>query len=153
MYFPSKKDTWLAIVIWGPIILFFLIYIIAGEPIDWKVPVYKIVLGFFMTLLIIGLPLWMWFGTGYKIEDGLIKIKSGPFKSTVRIKEIEKLSATRNPLSAPALSIDRIEILHGMYNIAIVSPNNKTEFIRILVNENSNIHVDENLINHVRDKR
>nr|WP_246384388.1 PH domain-containing protein [Gracilibacillus halotolerans] len=95
----------------------------------------------------------MWFGTGYKIEDGLIKIKSGPFKSTVRIKEIEKLSATRNPLSAPALSIDRIEILHGMYNIAIVSPNNKTEFIRILVNENSNIHVDENLINHVRDKR
>ena len=93
----------------------------------------------------------MWFGTGYKVEEGLIKIKCGPFKSAVKIEEVKKLRATKTPLSAPALSIDRIEILHGNYNIAVVSPKNKTDFIRILVSENPDIQVDNNLFNHKND--
>mgnify|MGYP001404321427 CR=1 FL=1 len=145
MYFPSKKDLWLAIVIFGSILLFIISYIV-GDSIDLAAPNYKIILRLLVGLLIIGLPIWMWFGTGYIVEDGLIKIKCGPFRNTVKIKEIEKISATKNLLSAPALSIDRIEILHSMYNIAIVSPINKTEFVRVLVNENPNIQIDRKFI-------
>ena len=151
MYFPSKKDIWLAFIIWGVILLIILIYIFGGEPIGWQLITYKSVLGYIMSLLIIGLLLWLWFGTGYKVEEGLIKIRYGPFRSTVKIEEVKKLSAIKNPLAAPALSIDRIEILHGKYNIAIVSPKNKTDFIRILLTENPDIQVDKNLFNHQND--
>ncbi len=151
MYFPSKKDIWLAFIIWGVILLIILIYIFDGEPIGWKIITYKSVLGYIMSLLIKGMLLWLWFGTGYKVEEGLIKIRYGPFRSTVKIEEVTKLSAVKNPLAAPALSIDRIEILHGKYNMAIVSPKNKTDFIRILVTENPDIQVDKNLFNHQND--
>lgn len=151
MYFPSKKDIWLAFIIWGLLFLIILIYIFGGEPIGWQIITYKSVVGYIMSLLIIGLLLWLWFGTGYKVEEGLIKIRYGPFRSTVKIEEVTKLSATKNALAAPALSIDRIEILHGKYNFAIVSPKNKTEFIRILVTENHNIQVDKNVFNQKND--
>lgn len=151
MHFPSKKDIWLAFIIWGVILLIILIYIFGGEPIGWQIITYKNVLGYIMSLLMIGLLLWLWFGTGYKVEEGLIKIRYGPFRSTVKIEEVKKLSATKNPLAAPALSIDRIEILHGKYNMAIVSPKNKIDFIRILVTENPDIQVDKNLFNHQND--
>ncbi|ADU29329.1 PH domain-containing protein [Evansella cellulosilytica] len=140
MYFPSKKDNWLAFVILGAILLVILSFIFDGNRNGWPI------LEFIICLLVIGLPLWIWLGTGYKLEEGLIKIRCGPFKSTVRIKEITKLSATKSPLSAPALSLDRIEITHGMYNMAIVSPKNKIDFISILLSENPDIQVDKNLI-------
>ena len=113
----------------------------------WQMIIYKSVIGYIISLLMIGLLLWLWFGTGYKIEKGLIKIRFGPFRSTVKIEEIKRLNATKNPLSAPALSIDRIEILHGKYGIAIVSPKNVDDFIRILLTENQYIQVDNNLSN------
>lgn len=99
----------------------------------------------FIIVLIVGPLMWMWFGTGYKIEDGLIKTRCGPFRSTVNIKEIKKLGTTRNPLSAPALSLDRMEIKYGVYRLAIVSPKDKAEFIRVLLLENPDIQIDNNL--------
>ncbi len=147
MYFSSKKDIWLALIIWGVILLMILINIFGGEPSGWQIITYNSILGYIISLLIITLLLWLWFGTGYKVEKGLIQIKYGPFSSKVKIEEIKKLSATRNPLAAPALSIDRIEILYGTYDIAIVSPKNIVGFIQILVYENPTIKVDENLLN------
>lgn len=56
-----------------------------------------------------------------------------------------KLRAAKNPLSAPALSIDRIEILYGKYGIALVSPKNRVQFVKALLAENPGIEVDEAL--------
>ncbi|WP_240455762.1 PH domain-containing protein [Virgibacillus sp. Bac332] len=65
----------------------------------------------------------------------------------MKINEIKRLNATKNPLAGPALSIDRIEIIHRKYDIAIVSPKNVAEFIRVLLTENQYIQVDNNLSN------
>lgn len=107
------------------------------------VNLHKSVIGLIISLITIGFLLWSWLGTDYKIEGGLIKIRCGPFKSTVKIEEIEKVSATNIPLSAPALSFDRIEILHGKYNTTIGSPKDKSGFIRVLVTENPAIQTDK----------
>ena len=45
--------------------------------------------------LTIALLLWLWFGTSYKIDEELLKIKSGPFRSTVKIGDIKRLNATK----------------------------------------------------------
>lgn len=48
-------------------------------------------------VLTISLLLWLWFGTSYKIEEELLKIKSGPFRSTVKIDEIKKTKRYKIP--------------------------------------------------------
>lgn len=111
----------------------------------WLMIVNKGVIIYIVGVLTISLLLWLWFGTNYKIEEELLKIKSGPFKSTVKIKDIKRLNATKTLLAGAALSIDRIEILHRKYNIAIVSPKNKAEFVRALITKNKCIEVDHSL--------
>ncbi|HLQ98363.1 MAG TPA: PH domain-containing protein [Candidatus Dormibacteraeota bacterium] len=135
MYFKSKKDTWLALLIWGVSILM-----------GWQMIVDKSVMIFIVGVLTILSLLWLWFGTSYKIEEELLKIKSGPFRSTVNIGDIRRLSVTKTLLAGPALSIDRIEILYKKYDIAIVSPKDKTEFVQALLIKNKAIEVDNSLL-------
>lgn len=134
MYFKSKKDIWLALLIWGVTILM-----------GWLMIVDKSVLIYIIGILTIALLLWLWFGTSYKIEKELLKIKSGPFKCTVKIEDIKKLNATRSLLTGPALSMDRVEILYKKYDIVIVSPKDRIEFIQTLLTKNKCIEVDNSL--------
>ncbi|WP_200411314.1 PH domain-containing protein [Virgibacillus salexigens] len=109
---------------------------------------YNSVLGFIINVLITGLLIWIWLGTGYKVKGGLIKVKSGPFRATIRIEEIKRLSKTKSPFTAPALSVDRLEILYGKYDVMSISPKNETEFIRLLVTENPHIQIDKKLADY-----
>ncbi|OLO37079.1 hypothetical protein BTR23_14190 [Alkalihalophilus pseudofirmus] len=135
MYFSSKKDLWLTLIIWGAILTMVVPTIIDQE-----------VVGLFIALPLAFFMGWLWFATGYTIEDGLIKIKFGPFRKTVHIQDISKINKTRNPISAPALSIDRIEIIYGKFSdIVFISPRNECEFVQLLLQENPNIVLDEKL--------
>lgn len=117
----------------------------------WQVIVDKSVMIYIVGVLTISLLLWLWFGTSYKIEEELLKIKSGPFRSTVNIEDIKRLNATKTLLAGPALSIDRIEILHKKYDIAIVSPKDRTEFVQALLTKNKCIEVDNSLFNEKKN--
>lgn len=136
MYFKSKKDTWFALLIWGVIILMM-----------WLMIVDKSIIIYITGILTIFLFLWFWFGTSYKIKEKQLKIKSGPFRYTVNIEDIKKLKASKTLLAGPALSIDRIEILHKKYDVTIVSPKDKSEFIRTLLTKNKYIEIDSKLLN------
>ena len=70
MYFPSKKDIWLGTIIWGSIL--FMIAISLFDDPGWRL---SDVLESGICLLISAFLLWLWFGTGYKVEEGVIKIK------------------------------------------------------------------------------
>ena len=133
--FQSKKDIWLAVLIWGVIILMFFMMIT-----EQNIVVY--IVGILNNALI----LWLWFGTNYKIDDEDLIVRSGPFKSTIDIKSIKKLRATKTLLAGPALSIDRIEIQYKRYDSVIVSPKEKNKFIESLLSKNKSIEVDDKLI-------
>ena len=133
--FLSKKDIWLAVLIWGVIILMFFMMIT-----EQNIVVY--IVGILNNALL----LWLWFGTNYKIDDEDLIVRSGPFKSTIDIKSIKKLRATKTLLAGPALSIDRIEIQYKRYDSVIVSPKEKNKFIESLLSKNKSIEVDDKLI-------
>ncbi|HJB78361.1 MAG TPA: PH domain-containing protein [Candidatus Nosocomiicoccus stercorigallinarum] len=135
MNFQSKKDIWLAVLIWGVIILMFFMMIT-----EQNIVVY--IVGILNNALL----LWLWFGTNYKIDDEDLIVRSGPFKSTIDIKSIKKLRATKTLLAGPALSIDRIEIQYKRYDSVIVSPKEKNKFIESLLSKNKSIEVDDKLI-------
>jgi len=63
-------------------------------------------------------------------------------KTKIEIKSIRKIYRTRNIISSPALSLDRIAILYNQYDEVIISPINKEDFIEELMKINPNIVYD-----------
>ncbi|MBS4172848.1 PH domain-containing protein [Bacillus sp. FJAT-49736] len=141
MVFSSIKDLWLTITIWLFAIFFIVLPIFFPDLGVWMLPEFlakqwvKIV-----TLFPFGFCLiWICLRTEYIIENHLLKIRYGPFKKDIRIAEIQSIKAIRNPFTAPALSMDRIEINYARFNTVAISPKNKTEFVRQLLKHNSDI--------------
>jgi hypothetical protein len=134
MYFPSKHDVGLGIIIWG-IILF------GTVPAVIKTGRIELVI---MILVVIFIA-WVWFGTGYEIADNQLKISCGPFKLTVPLSEITEIRRTRSPLSSPACSLDRMEIRYGKSKRVMISPGDQENFIKTIVKGFPQISLDEGL--------
>lgn len=98
----------------------------------------------FMLLLVAGL-LWFWFKTDYKIENDKIKIRYGPIRKTVQIKNIKLIVKAKTPLTAPALSMDRIKITCSKYDVVSISPVNQRRFIDELLEVKADTIVDNRL--------
>ena len=68
--------------------------------------------------------------THYTITESNLRVVSGPFKWIIPLAKINDITPSRNPLSSPALSIDRLKISYGKKKFILVSPNDKGAFIR-----------------------
>ncbi|WP_354019394.1 PH domain-containing protein [Fictibacillus halophilus] len=95
--------------------------------------------------------LWIWFNTGYVIDNKFLKIQYGPFRWKILISEIHSIRETKNPFTAPALSIDKLEINYANFNTIAISPENKNEFLFHLRKLNSNINTENNNFSDNRD--
>lgn len=128
MTFYSKRDLWLGVLMLGVIGYSTTVALIES---GWSL------IGFIL-VLIFGFVCWLWVGTFYVVSEGMLYIHSGPFKSTYDVNLIYSVNDTKNPISAPALSIDRMEVKgQGIY--IIISPEDKTGFVEALQKENPNI--------------
>ncbi len=87
-------------------------------------------------ILFIGVvfPLWLLGSTRYYINGhkNQLIITSGPFKWRIDIDSINSITETRNPLSGPALSLDRLLICYGHHRQIMISPKQKHEFLAAL---------------------
>jgi hypothetical protein len=92
--------------------------------------------------LIIILPIYL--QTYYTITaDDKLKVKCGfLINITIDINTIKKIKKSKNPFSAPALSLNRIEIFYGKYDSVLISPKNRGEFAESLKQINPNIDLD-----------
>jgi hypothetical protein len=88
---------------------------------------------------------WIWFGTGYEISDDELKIRCGPFRQRIPLQEIREIKRTRSPLSAPACSLDRMEIKYGKSKQVMISPADREGFIKMLIEKSPQINLDEEL--------
>ncbi len=74
----------------------------------------------------------------YEIAPPDLIIRSGGTRSRIPLSSIESVQETRNPLSAPAWSLDRLRIDYrqtGRVTFALISPQNKDAFLRELVHK------------------
>lgn len=124
MKFNSAVDSWFYLVI-GAVLLTLLVTVI---PQLWSGQVSHIfaivIIGFSL-----GLPLWLLFSTYYQVSEDFVLVKSGPFSWRVRISEIQSAKRSRNILSSPALSLNRIELRYGQGKIIFVSPKDQQGFL------------------------
>jgi hypothetical protein len=124
--YPSKIDWWLAAIlasgmvacIYGSLHVF-----LAAPPGAGWVLLPTVGLG-------VGLPLWLLLGTRYTLEPTQLLIRSGPFRWRVPVADITRITPTSNPLSSPALSLDRLRIEYGRGSAIMISPRDKERFLR-----------------------
>lgn len=141
LYFPSKKDFWTSLLIWGPILICLGIPFIDLESFFTLENLIAVII-----IVVCVIPIaWMWFRTGYKIEDAKIKVQCGPFKWTVNIDDIQHIHKGKTFLSSPALSFDRLKVTYGKYNEICLSPKDEIYFLQLLIKENPRIQLDDRL--------
>ena len=127
--FPSKVDAWLVVVLVISIVAVvagFVVVVIENED-----PVATVFVGAAM-LVIVLLIASLLSRTYYSIEGDTLRIVSGPFRWRVPIAEIEALEPTRNPLSSPALSLDRLRVRYSGKKQILISPADKQRFAKAL---------------------
>ena len=124
--FKSKIDWWLVV----------LVLVIFGYPIIDGILSKEYVLS-----LVFGLILLVFYFLSktirYKIDSENLII----WNTKINIHSIRKIYRTNNPLSSPALSLDRIAVVYNAYDEVLISPREREEFIQELLKINPNIEV------------
>lgn len=123
--FPSKKDLWLGLIVWGSLFFGLVVSFIAKS---WL----AVILLIASTILVS----WIWFNTNYSISKKVLLIICGPFSYSIPYEEIKSVRRTRSPLASCALSLDRLEIKHKK-GITYISPQKADAFLKQLKKKTS----------------
>lgn len=128
--YRSKVDLWIVVVIVLAVGCSVAPFFQEGKPLM------GIGIGALAALVLV----WMLRSTRYIVRDEVLVIKSCFLSyGTWRIADIVSIRPTHNPLSAPAASLDRLEIRFSSRRMVLVSPHRKHEFIDHLLALNPNI--------------
>jgi hypothetical protein len=106
-------------------------------------------LGLAINTVVVGFFVYLFATTYYIISGKDLIVKSGfLINLTIKIESITKIVETNNPISSPAVSLDRIAIYFTTPGLSytksdsvMISPRRKMEFIRQLTALNSKIEV------------
>jgi hypothetical protein len=83
--------------------------------------------------------------TSYSLDPENLTIRVGPITSKIPIADIIEAYPTRNPLSAPAWSLDRLRIRVSSRRFgALISPVRKREFLQELAGLAPHLYLKEN---------
>ena len=121
--FKSKFE----LVIWIPLAILLAaaeLYMINNKV--WAVAAVILLISLFL--------IYLYFNTSYQLAgDNTLRIKSGFFyHKVIYIQNIKRVKRRRNIKASPALSHDRLEIFFNRYESVMISPNEKSDFIREL---------------------
>ena len=131
--YKSKIDIWLVVLFYVMMLLPTLVALI--DMFSWIMVALDVLLLGFVSITL--------FNTRYIIDGELLYIKCGFLpKEKCFISQIVKIKNTHNIISAPAISLDRIEIRLNNRQQLIISPLDKEEFINHLRAINPNIIVE-----------
>src|SRR5690349_20298659 len=143
-WFPSKVDTWLAaILVVAPIVslIGFL------DPKVWEdTTVLLIALaGPAVFVVIYGLLV---FPMRYGISSNELIIRHGVVRQRAELAKIQSVEPTRNPLSSPALSLDRLKITTGprARDSIMISPADKDGFLTLLAQRSGLVRDGDRLV-------
>lgn len=130
--FKSKIDNLFLVLTLLPILFSLIFFINKGG-----------LMPIIVTLLVAVFIISILFSTNYTIIDESIIVKSSfLLNMKIDIKSIKKIVTSKSWEKAPANSMDRIEISYNKYETVIISPKDKEDFVKMLLEINPNIVVD-----------
>ncbi|MBZ0213861.1 MAG: PH domain-containing protein [Nitrospirae bacterium] len=119
--YPTKVDLWLFLLVGVGMLVGTVAVIAAGfETGEW------VAAGVFVLVwVLVGALAWP---VEYVLSDEELVVRSGVIRWRVPLGEFVSISATRDPSSAPAWSLDRLKISYGTKFI-MISPDRREEFL------------------------
>ncbi|MFT5432805.1 MAG: hypothetical protein ACI9OJ_003508, partial [Myxococcota bacterium] len=132
--FKSKVDWWVALILAAaPIsVLAVLLALPSGQ--GWA--------GWLSLGLVAAIYGGLVFPMRYVLTADALIIRFGLIRARIAYDDIRRVVPTRNPISSPALSLDRLHIDAGSPLGPNISPANKAEFLRELVARASHLTLD-----------
>lgn len=130
--FRSKVDRWLMILLIAIMAFEMVVMMIAAMQADNARDATLLIFAGLGVGALIG---WLVLSTRYVVEREMLRIVAGPFRWKVRLDEITGVEETRNPLSSPALSLDRLKIHFGNGKRIMISPADKAGFLKAIGQE------------------
>lgn len=127
--FPSKIDIWLVVLLGGSLLLALAGVLTAAASVDDP----AVWLGLAMTVAVGAFVVWLFRTTRYELDGRELVVRSGPFRWRIDLAAVESVTPSRNPLSSPALSLDRLQIRYGKGRFLLVSPAERERFLAALV--------------------
>lgn len=130
MVHRTKKDLWIVLLVAAAVLgppVAGIARLAGARPAPGEALMLVVVgLGIGVLLLLLAVP------TRYEVTASTFIIRSGVLRHRIPLAAIEAIRPTRNPLSAPAWSLDRLRIdyRHGAgTRSALVSPQDKGAFL------------------------
>lgn len=120
LHFEAKRDLWLTAVIWLTALVMLAAAVRLAGFDRWGIAATLVLFAAFL--------MWIFYGTYYTLSQDRLIVRSGPFRWKVQLEEIVSMQPSRDPIAAPATSLDRIEIRYADGRTILVSPARKEEF-------------------------
>lgn len=117
MRYPSKVDWWIAASVGMGVIGLATAVLVTQSPIALIAGV--------ASLAVLAALCWP---CDYTLEDNELVVRSGCIRWRIPYSQVTKIKPTSNPLSAPAWSLDRVEIVYNGKSM-LISPVRKDEFM------------------------
>lgn len=95
-----------------------------------------------INLLILIFFIYLTSTTYYLFHDRQLLVYCGPWRMQIPVDSITQVEATHNPLSSPALSLNRLRVSYGKYDSVLISPADRAGFLAALLTLNPAIRHD-----------
>lgn len=118
MQFRSKVGLWLVGIVLLPVLL-----AVSGALFGRSLTALM-----WVAFLSLGIGLLTWLTTRYELSDTHLFIRSLFLRWDIALRDVRSIQATRNFLSAPALSFERLEINH-LGGQVMISPKDHAAFL------------------------
>lgn len=139
--FPSKRDGWLVAVLLSAAIA--MAATAVSLAIARPAPSWLALLASALLLVAAVLVVWMLSATSYRVSNAELRILCGPFRWKLALDAVDDVAPKRDPLSSPALSLDRLHIVYGEAKASVlVSPVDRNRFLDCLVSHTSHLRRD-----------
>jgi len=133
MIYHSKKDLWIVLLVSAAVLLPFVlgIYNLVVRNGNAEAGWYLLFVGTLTGAIV----LWLTCPLYYKITSSELVVRSGFMHWRIPLSSIEEVHPTRNPLSSPAWSLDRLQVDYRKdtkTGSILISPEDKQGFMREL---------------------
>jgi hypothetical protein len=126
-WYRSKVDWWLALILCVPpvaSIAVCLALVLGGKTSE-------VVWGIVSVLLVFAIYFGLVFPMRYGLDDTHLIVRFGLCRQRIPLADISEVYPTHNPLSSPALSLDRLHVQfgQGVFKAVMISPADRDRFL------------------------
>jgi hypothetical protein len=126
-WYPSKVDWWLVPVLCVPPVAAVAVCVAFALADSGS----GLLVGVAVAVLVAGIYLGLVFPMRYGLDDTHLVVRFGICRQRIPLADISEVHPTHNPLSAPALSLDRLHVQYGQgfFKVVMISPADRNLFL------------------------